>query len=102
MAKIISVHSFRGGTGKSNTIANLATVLAMGARRVCVIDADIQSPGVHILFGLEGANITTSLNDYLWDGRPIEQTALDVTPKQVLDCQGRIFLIPSSTRPGEI
>jgi septum site-determining protein MinD len=102
LAKIISVHSFRGGTGKSNTIANLATVLALEGRRVCVIDADIQSPGVHILFGLEGANITTSLNNYLWQGRDIRQTALDVTPRQVLDNQGRIFLIPSSTKPGEI
>lgn len=102
MAKIISVHSFRGGTGKSNTIANIAAIMALEGRRVCVIDADIQSPGVHILFGLEGANITTSLNDYLWQGRKIEQTALDVTPTQVLDSQGRIFLIPSSTKPGEI
>lgn len=30
MAKIISIHSFRGGTGKSNVTANLATVLARG------------------------------------------------------------------------
>ena len=28
MAQIISIHSFRGGTGKSNTTANLATLLA--------------------------------------------------------------------------
>jgi septum formation inhibitor-activating ATPase MinD len=26
MARIVSVHSFRGGTGKSNTTANLATL----------------------------------------------------------------------------
>ena len=29
MANIISIHSFRGGTGKSNTTANLAALLAM-------------------------------------------------------------------------
>ena len=29
MAKIVSVHSFRGGTGKSNLTANLATMVAM-------------------------------------------------------------------------
>ena len=28
MAKIISTHSFRGGTGKSNTTANLAVMVA--------------------------------------------------------------------------
>ena len=37
MARIISVHSFRGGTGKSNTTANVAAVLAAEGRRVGVI-----------------------------------------------------------------
>ena len=38
---IISVHSFRGGTGKSNTTANLSAVLAMSGKRVGVVDTDI-------------------------------------------------------------
>ena len=99
MAKIISVHSFRGGTGKSNTTANVATVLASQGLRVGVIDTDIQSPGIHILFGLDGNKINHSLNDYLWRGVKIKKTAIDVTPKQV---SGRLFLIPSSIKPGEI
>lgn len=99
---IISIHSFRGGTGKSNTIANIATLLAAMGRRVGVIDADIQSPGIHILFGLEGDRITTSLNDYLWHGRDIKDTALDVTHNLGPGIQGRIYLIPSSIKPGEI
>jgi MinD-like ATPase involved in chromosome partitioning or flagellar assembly len=99
---IISIHSFRGGTGKSNTIANVATLLAAMGRRVGVIDADIQSPGIHILFGLEGDRITTSLNDYLWHGRDIKDTALDVTHNLGPGIQGRIYLIPSSIKPGEI
>ena len=40
MATIISVHSFRGGTGKSNTTANLAVVYARRGMRVGVIDTD--------------------------------------------------------------
>src|SRR5262245_53203 len=52
MAKIIAIHSFRGGTGKSNTTANIAALLAADGRRVGVIDTDIQSPGIHVLFGL--------------------------------------------------
>jgi len=75
LARIISVHSFRGGTGKSNTTANVACLLAAQGKRVAVIDADIQSPGIHILFGLEGDQITTSLNDYLWQGCSIQETA---------------------------
>ena len=102
MAKIISIHSFRGGTGKSNTTANVAFLLAAEGRRVGVIDTDIQSPGIHILFGLEGAEITISLNDYLWHGRDITEAALDVTSDLDVDIRGQLFLIPSSTQPGQI
>src|SRR6266545_7543319 len=102
MARIISIHSFRGGTGKSNTTANLAAVLAADGLRIGVIDTDIQSPGIHILFGLAGEEITASLNDYLWHGRDIKDTAQDVTPSVGADIAGKLFLIPSSVKPGEI
>src|SRR4029450_4859885 len=102
MSKIISIHSFRGGTGKSNTTANLAALLAADGLRVGVIDTDIQSPGIHILFGLAGEQISASLNDYLWHGRDIKDTAQDVTPSVGADIAGRLFLIPSSVKPGEI
>lgn len=48
MTKIISVHSYRGGTGKSNLVANLATLLVLQGKRVAIFDADIQSPGIHL------------------------------------------------------
>ena len=102
MATIVSVHSFRGGTGKSNTTANVAAVLARQGRRVGVIDTDIQSPGIHILFGLSGDEVTSSLNDYLWGGGDIREAAHDVTPRTNGEATGRIFLIPASTKPGEI
>lgn len=102
MSKIISIHSFRGGTGKSNTTANVATLLAAEGRRFCVIDTDIQSPGIHVLFGMAGEDITHSLNDYLWGKAAIQQTAHDVTSSLGANITGRIFLIPSSIKPGEI
>lgn len=102
MPQIISIHSFRGGTGKSNTAANLAAMLAKQGHRVCVIDTDIQSPGIHILFGLDGEEVGSSLNDFLWHGRAIEEVALDVTPDDVRANSGTIFLVPSSIKPGEI
>jgi septum site-determining protein MinD len=110
MAKIISIHSFRGGTVKSNTTANLATLLAIDGYRVGVIDTDIQSPGIHILFGLDEDTINFSLNDYLWGKCDIAQTAYDVTKKLGENIKGEVhiisggevFLIPSSIRVGEI
>jgi MinD-like ATPase involved in chromosome partitioning or flagellar assembly len=103
MSKIISIHSFRGGTGKSNTVANLAALLAAGGQRVGVIDTDIQSPGIHVLFGLTGRTIAHSLNDYLWGRCPIEEAAHDISePLLGNGSPGRLFLIPSSIQADEI
>jgi septum site-determining protein MinD len=44
-----------------------------------VIDTDIQSPGIHVLFGLSGEHLTASLNDYLWRNRSISEVAIDVS-----------------------
>lgn len=102
MATIVSVHSFRGGTGKSNTTANLAAIAASAGYRVGVIDGDIQSPGIHVLFGFSGEDVTASLNDFLWHGRAIQEVAHDVTDRLGTSISGRLFLIPSSMQPGEI
>ena len=101
MSKIISIHSFRGGTGKSNTTANLATWLALDGRRVGVVDTDINSPGIHVLFGLEEEDMVHTLNDYLWGKCKIEEAAQQVTQRIKLPT-GQIFLIPSSIKAGEI
>jgi MinD-like ATPase involved in chromosome partitioning or flagellar assembly len=103
MSKIVSIHSFRGGTGKSNTTANLAALLTAGGQRVGVIDTDIQSPGIHVLFGLTGESIGHSLNDYLWGRCTIGQAAHDVTANLTSDnVTGKLFLIPSSIQADEI
>lgn len=108
MAKIISVHSFRGGTGKSNTTANLAAIIAGNGQRVGVIDTDIQSPGIHVIFGLDEEKMDKSLNDYLWGKCTIEQAAYDINPaldsadEQAVAAGGGLYLIPSSLKAGEI
>jgi MinD-like ATPase involved in chromosome partitioning or flagellar assembly len=102
MSRIIAIHSFRGGTGKSNTTANIAALLAAEGRRIGVVDADIQSPGIHVLFGVDQETLSHSLNDYLWGRCSIEQAAHDVTPKLGASIEGRVFLIPSSIKPTDI
>ena len=108
MTKIISVHSYRGGTGKSNLVANLATNLALQGKRVAAIDTDIQSPGIHILFGLDDRHIKYTLNDYLWGRCPLVETAYDVSHtlnEQLPEAkvkEGSIYLVPSSMKPEEI
>ncbi len=102
MPKLVSVHSYRGGTGKSNTTANLAALLAERGLRVGLVDTDIQSPGIHILFGLKDEEITYSLNDYLWGKCEIKQAAVDVTPRLEVPVAGQIFLVPSSIKAMDI
>lgn len=102
MSKIISIHSFRGGTGKSNTTANVTALLAQKGLRVGVVDTDIQSPGIHVLFGLEEDDMGHSLNDYLWGKCNVEEAAHDVTANLGPNIAGQVFLIPSSIKAGEI
>ena len=78
MARIVSIHSYRGGTGKSNLTANLATTIAGMGVRVGVVDTDIQSPGIHVIFGLDEVKINRTLNDYLWGRCGVEDTAYNI------------------------
>jgi MinD-like ATPase involved in chromosome partitioning or flagellar assembly len=107
LPRIISTHSFRGGTGKSNITANLAVLIARHGHRVGVIDTDIQSPGIHVIFQLEEDTIRHSLNDYLWGRCKISEAAYDVSERSIGAAspqadRPRVFLIPSSLRTGEI
>jgi len=107
LAKIISIHSFRGGTGKSNTTANLAVMLAKEGKRVAIVDTDIQSPGVHVLFRLAPEKTQHTLNDFLWGKCNIEHAAYDVTSTVVGNVtpeseRPRLFLVPSSVDSGAI
>jgi len=51
---------------------------------------------------LDGENVTSSLNDFLWSGRAIEDFAIDMTPDAVKERSGQIYLVPLSIKPGEI
>ncbi|NES87454.1 MAG: MinD/ParA family protein [Moorea sp. SIO2B7] len=103
MAKIVSIHSFRGGTGKSNSTANIAAIVAEKGHQVGIVDTDLYSPGIHVLFDLKEKDINYTLNDYLWGQCKIEDAAYDVS--EVLGQQNeksKIFLIPSSMKTGDI
>ncbi|MHB8619883.1 MAG: MinD/ParA family ATP-binding protein [Chloroflexota bacterium] len=108
MFRIISIHSFRGGTGKSNTTANLATTLAKRGNRVGIVDTDIQSPGIHVLFNVAEDEMEHTLDDYLWGEIPIERAAFDVGSRLTMEDNstglgsGALYLVPSSIKPGDI
>lgn len=102
MPKVISIHSYRGGTGKSNFTANLATSIALQGNRVGVVDTDVPSPGIHNLFGLEQEQLGATLNNYLWGESAIEEAAYDVGSSVNLGDAGKLYLVPSSIRADDI
>lgn len=102
MPKVVSIHSYRGGTGKSNFTANLATTVASLGSRVGVVDTDVPSPGIHNLFCLEPEQMGKTLNNYLWGENPIEEAAYDVNDNVGIKGTGKLFLVPSSVKADDI
>jgi MinD-like ATPase involved in chromosome partitioning or flagellar assembly len=102
MPKVVSIHSYRGGTGKSNFTANLATTVALQGKRVGVVDTDVPSPGIHNLFCLEPEQTDKTLNNYLWGESSIAEAAYDVSANVGLEGVGKLFLVPSSVKADHI
>jgi formylglycine-generating enzyme required for sulfatase activity len=47
---IVTFYSYKGGTGRSMALANVAWLLANSGQRVLVIDWDLEAPGLHRYF----------------------------------------------------
>jgi cellulose biosynthesis protein BcsQ len=75
--KIVTFYSFKGGTGRTMALANVAWILAANGRRVLVADWDLESPGLYRYFEpfldereiLEGPGVINLISAY-------EQTAM--------------------------
>ena len=99
MGQLVSIHSYRGGTGKSNISANLAFLAARQGRRVAVLDTDLQSPGVHMVLGLPPERMAYTLTDYLFGKCELEEAAYDLSNDLDLgNGGGALYLLPSSMK----
>ena len=47
---VITFYSYKGGTGRTMALANVAWILATNGHRVLVVDWDLESPGLHRYF----------------------------------------------------
>jgi len=102
MTQIVSIHSFRRGTGKTSLAANLAALLAYKNLRVGLMDADFQLPSAHLWFGLEQEKLENTINRYLAGACKITEAAYRVTDRLGSVMQGELFVIPASTRYTDI
>ena len=72
-AKVVLVTSAQAGEGKTTSIANLAASFAETGQSVLVLDADLRSPDLHLLFDVpQGAGIS----DFLYDPSSTQLSAL--------------------------
>ena len=75
--RVFAVTSGKGGVGKTNLTANLATVAARSGKRVLIIDADLGLANVEIVLGVKPRyhlgdllDKNLSINDVLVEGPP--------------------------------
>jgi MinD-like ATPase involved in chromosome partitioning or flagellar assembly len=95
--KTLAFHSYKGGTGKTTLIANLAAVYAMSGMRVCLLDFDLYAPSLTTYFR---KTPTSYLNNLLSGEADISSVLVDVSSE--LGLSGKLFLGFSSPRKEDV
>lgn len=101
MTRSVAVHSYKGGTGKTTIVANVAVALALKGRRVGVMDMDLEGPGLHVFFDIDPSELRFTLNDVLAGVAAPEAACVRMSEKMSLN-GGEIFYSPASVRVAEI
>jgi len=88
MGKIITLHSNRGGVGKTLISVNLAIAYASLGRNVCLFDLDFRAPSLFEIFHLERPRYW--MNDFLNGRCKIWDVIVDLTERY--GTKGRLLL----------
>ncbi|WP_430500591.1 FxSxx-COOH system tetratricopeptide repeat protein [Micromonospora trifolii] len=91
--QVVTFYSFKGGTGRTMALANVAWILAASGRRVLVADWDLESPGLHRFFhpfldaeAIQGTSgVIDMIRDYEW-----ETTRVDDRPDRWMEQYARV------------
>lgn len=99
---IVSFFSFKGGVGRTTALTAAALCLAAAGKKVCVIDLDIEAPGVGALMGSPSAwNLVNYLTECQVLGRRPDWSLLDVpTVDAALTGDGSIRVLPAGDLDG--
>jgi septum site-determining protein MinD len=87
VGKIIAVHSYKGGTGKTLLSINLAATLAKHGKKVCLLDLDFRAPSVATVLNVTKRDYW--LNDYLNGACEIEKVLFDLSDR--IHTDGKLF-----------
>ena len=90
-AKAISIHSSRGGTGKTVIASNLAMIMAGKGMNVALLDLDFRAPSLNMVFSKAiESPIRCWLNDFLNGECKEEQVMIDVS--KIYDLEGKLLI----------
>ena len=79
MSKIIALHSYKGGTGKTLLSVNLAAMFAKNGKKVCIFDLDFRAPSLVSI--LKAENGEYWFNDYLNNTCDINKALVDLSKR---------------------
>jgi len=88
MGRMIAVHSYKGGTGKTLLSVNLAATFAKHGKKVCLLDLDFRAPSISTILRIEKAECW--LNDYLNSACEIDKVLVDLSDR--FQNNGKLFV----------
>lgn len=88
VGKIVVVHSYKGGTGKTLLSVNLAATFVKRGRKVCLLDLDFRAPSLATVLNVTKSNYW--LNDYLNGACEIDKVLVDLTDR--IHNGGKLFV----------
>jgi MinD-like ATPase involved in chromosome partitioning or flagellar assembly len=97
LKKTLAFHSYKGGTGKTTIIANLAAYYASSGMNVCLLDFDLYAPSLSTYFR---KTPVCYLNNLLKGEAEISNVLVDVSSE--IGLKGKLLLGFSSPRKEDI
>ena len=81
MGKIIAIHSYKGGTGKTLLSINLAALYANRGKSVALLDLDFRAPSLQAIFKVHDSEYW--INDYLNGVCEVKKVLVDLSQTHV-------------------
>jgi MinD-like ATPase involved in chromosome partitioning or flagellar assembly len=95
--KTLAFHSYKGGTGKTTLISNLAATYAQKGMKICLLDFDLYAPSLITYFRKDPEYY---LNDLLSGETQISDVLVDLSSE--LHLEGKLFVGFSSSKKEDI